>query len=73
MAALVNLKKEMAGADVTVEAVAAALNVHRNTVANKIDGVSKFTFDEAQIIRDKFFPGLGLEYLFDSSGVREAG
>jgi plasmid maintenance system antidote protein VapI len=64
--ALRNLKKEMAGADITVEAVADALKVHRNTVANKIDGSSKFTVDEAFRIRDKFFPKLGLEYLFQN-------
>ena len=62
--ALINLKKEMAGADISVEAVAATLNVHRNTAANKIDGTTKITFEEAVAIRDKFFPDMGLEYLF---------
>jgi hypothetical protein len=62
--ALINLKKEMAGADVSVEAVAALLGIHRNTVSNKIDGASKITFEEALKIRKKFFPKLGLEYLF---------
>ena len=62
--ALINLKKEMAGADVSIEAIAAELRVHRNTVANKIDGSSKFTIDEAFKIQGKFFPRLGLAYLF---------
>lgn len=62
--ALINLKKEMAGADITIEALAAELRVHRNTVANKIDGNSKFTIDEAFKIQNKFFPCLGLAYLF---------
>ncbi|MBR4624072.1 MAG: XRE family transcriptional regulator [Alphaproteobacteria bacterium] len=62
--ALINLKKEMAGADVSIEAVAAEIGVHRNTASNKIDGITKITFEEAVKIRNKFFPKLGLEYLF---------
>ena len=64
--ALRNLKREMAAADVTVEAIADTIKVHRNTAANKIDGVTKITFDEAVAIRDKFFPGIGLEYLYQN-------
>lgn len=64
--ALKNLKREMAASDVTVEAIADAIKVHRNTAANKIDGVTKITFDEAVAIRDKFFPGIGLEYLYQN-------
>lgn len=37
-----------------------------DTAANKIDGVTKITFDEAVAIRDKFFPGIGLEYLYQN-------
>lgn len=62
--ALINLKKEMAGASITVDSIAKALKVHRNTVTNKIEGETAFTFDEALVIRKKFFPKLGLEYLF---------
>ncbi len=65
--ALVNLKKEMAGADVSIEAIAAELKVHRNTVSNKLDGASKFTIDEAFKIHDKFFPTVGMAYLFKDS------
>lgn len=66
--ATINLKKEMAGADVTIEAVAAVLGVHRNTVSNKIDGNTKFTVDEAFKIRNAFFPTMGIEYLFEDEG-----
>ncbi len=62
--ALINLKKEMAGADISIESLAAELRVHRNTVANKLDGTSKFTVEEAFKIQEKFFPDLGLAYLF---------
>ncbi|MBR3632731.1 MAG: XRE family transcriptional regulator [Elusimicrobiaceae bacterium] len=62
--ALINLKKEMAGADISIETLAAELRVHRNTIANKIDGTSKFTVEEAFKIQEKFFPNLGLAYLF---------
>lgn len=74
--ALINLKKEMAGADVSVEAMAQFLQLHRNTVANKIEGASKFTIDEAFKIQERFFPGLGLAYLFKESpgaGDQKAG
>lgn len=71
--ALINLKKEMAGADISVEALAQFLQLHRNTVSNKIEGTSKFTVDEAFKIQEKFFPGIGLAYLFkesDSTSVK---
>lgn len=62
--ALINLKKEMAGKDISIEEMAQFLQLHRNTVANKIDGSSKFTIDEAFKVHDKFFPEVGLAYLF---------
>ena len=65
--ALINLKKEMAGKDISIEEMAQFLQVHRNTVANKIDGSSKFTIDEAFKVHDKFFPEVGLAYLFKES------
>ncbi len=65
--ALINLKKEMAGKDISIEEMAQFLQLHRNTVANKIDGSSKFTIDEAFKVHDKFFPEVGLAYLFKES------
>lgn len=59
-----NLRAEMARERVTIGAVADLIGRTRDTVANKIDGDSNFTIEEAQEIRDKFFPGLTLEYLF---------
>ena len=65
--ALINLRKEMAGANVTVEKIAQLLGVHRNTVSNKIDGETKFTVDEAFKIHDTYFPDIGIEHLFKES------
>ena len=51
-----NLKGEMAKKNVTIEEIAECLNVHRNSVANKINGRSKFSISEAFKIQKKFFP-----------------
>ena len=59
-----NLKAEMAKADITVEAIAEALGIHRNSASNKINGKSKFTIKEAFEIKTMFFPTLSLDYLF---------
>ena len=59
-----NLKGEMAKKNVTIEEIAECLNVHRNSVANKINGRSKFSISEAFKIQKNFFPELEVEYLF---------
>lgn len=64
--ALVNLKKEMAAKEITIESIANLLHVHRNTVANRLDGVGKFSIEEGFAIKQKFFPDLGIIYLFES-------
>ena len=70
--ALINLKKEMAGENVTVEQMADFLHLHRNTVSNKIEGVSKFTIDEAFKVQEHFFPKVGIAYLFADSSEQKA-
>lgn len=59
-----NLKAEMARRDITIGSIADFLEVRLGTVSDKINGRSKFYFQEARRIRDKFFPDLSLEYLF---------
>ena len=54
---------EMAKKRITIEAVSSCLSTHRNTVSNKLNGGS-FSIEEAEIIRNTFFPGIELEYLF---------
>lgn len=46
-----NLKAEMARKDITIESMAQMLGIHRNSVANKLNGASSFSIEEAMKIR----------------------
>ena len=59
-----NLKAEMGRKNVTIEAVAKILEIHRNSVANNLNGTSSFTIEEAMKIKNTFFPNLEYRYLF---------
>lgn len=59
-----NLKAEMARKDITIESMAQMLGIHRNSVANKLNGASSFSIEEAMKIRGIFFPDLEYKYLF---------
>lgn len=61
---------EMAKNNVSIEMLSSALNIHRNTASNKLNGGS-FSIEEAEVIRDTFFPGMELEYLFKKSSAPE--
>ena len=52
-----NLKAEMARKDITIESMAQMLGIHRNSVANKLNGASSFSIEEAMKIRGKLLPG----------------
>lgn len=70
-----NLKAQMAKQSVTMEQLSKLLNIHRNTVANKLDGGS-FTIEEAFKIKDYLFREYELPYLFqrtDTPDVSAAG
>lgn len=54
----INLKGEMAKNGITIEAIAKLLGIHRNSAANKINGDSSFTIDEAITIQRSFFQSL---------------
>lgn len=59
-----NLKAAMSQKGITVDAMAKVLNVHRNTVQNKLEGESEFTFGQAQLISEVMFPEYTMKYLF---------
>lgn len=59
-----NLKAEMGRCDVTIEAISKTLGIHRNSVANKLNGASSFSIEEAMKIHNAFFPNMGYKYLF---------
>ena len=61
-----NLKGEMARENITIEEISKLLGIHRNSVANKLNGDSAFTIDEAFKIQETYFPKLSLSYLFST-------
>lgn len=62
-----NLIGEMAKRKVSKEDLSKLLGIHWNSVANKINGSSSFTVDEAVRIRDEYFPEWKIEDLFQKS------
>ena len=59
-----NLRGELAKRRVSIEDIANLLGVDRNTVANKLNGKSAFSIDQAMKIQEAFFPDLELRWLF---------
>ena len=59
-----NLQAEMVRSNLTADDIATAIRKGTRTAADKVRGKFSFTFPEALIIRDAFFPGMRLEYLF---------
>ena len=55
---------ELAKKKITNASIARELDIHPNSVYNKLHGESSFTVDEAIKIRDTFFPGTDLTKLF---------
>ena len=60
----INLRGEMAKRKVSIENLATLLDIHRNSVANKLDGDSAFSVEQAFKIQERYFPDLELKYLF---------
>lgn len=67
-----NLRAEMARHNVEIGHLAELLNLRRGAVGNKINGRSRFFYDEAVIIKNHFFPNCELEYLFESDDHKTA-
>lgn len=59
-----NLQAEMVRNGVTSSNLASAIKKTDRSVRDKLAGKSYFGIDEAINIRDAFFPGMTLEYLF---------
>lgn len=64
MALFKNLRAEMARHDVSVGNLADVLNVRYATASDKLNGRSRFYYEEVEIIRNTFFPKMSIEYLF---------
>ena len=62
-----NLEAEMVRNGIKNEDLAKAIERDERTIRNKKSGTTEFTFNEALVIRNKFFPVHALEYLFEQS------
>lgn len=60
----INLRGEMAKRKVSIESISELLKIHRNSVANKLNGNSAFSIEQAMLIQETFFPDLEMKYLF---------
>lgn len=68
-----NLRGEMAKKGISIEELAKLLGIHRNSVANKLNGDTSFTIDEAFKIHEVYFPQLSLDFLFQKNTSTEKG
>ena len=62
-----NLEAEMSRSGIKNDDIAKVIDKDERTVRNKKAGITPFTFNETILIRDKFFPKLTLEYLFEKA------
>ena len=65
-----NLEAEMKRSGVSREDIAEALELHVSGVYLMLSGKRNLPIYRAKIIRDKFFPQMKLDYLFDQSPDR---
>lgn len=68
-----NLRAEMARNQVKTVDISSVIKRSDRAVRLKIAGENAFTVPEAVAIRDRFFPGLSLEYLFARPDTGQAG
>lgn len=59
-----NLKAEMIRRNISLFDVSKIINKSERCTRDKVSGKAGFTFLESMKIRDKYFPGMDLEYLF---------
>lgn len=64
-----NLHTIMRNHGISQSQIASLLNIRPATVSDKINGKTRFYFDEAEKIKNVFFPGYEIEYLFSSKNV----
>lgn len=64
-----NLKKEMERNGVTIDDISKYLELHRNTVSNKINGITPLSVEEGIKIRNAFFEYADFQYLFKKTAA----
>lgn len=62
-----NIENEMPRFNVTYFDIQRVLDCSEKTVRNKLNGVTDFTYSEVKRLRDELFPGMSIEYLFDTN------
>ncbi len=62
-----NLSAEMARYGVSKEDLRVLLSCTDKTVSNKLNDTTEFSISEAMKVRDSFFLGMRLEYLFSQN------
>lgn len=67
-----NLRAEMERYGVTVANIQKILGCSEKTVRNKINGETDFTLPEAFKIKNEFFKGYTLEYLFATDTAQKS-
>ena len=66
-----NLRTAMDRERITMDNLAECIDVHRNTVSNKINGETPFTYDEVVSIHRTHFPLYDMSWLFKRIGRKE--
>lgn len=61
---LQNLRAEMTRRNIGPSDIGRAINKSTRTASDKVSGRYPFTINEAKVIRDTFFQGMDLEFLF---------
>lgn len=67
-----NIRKAMDAKSISIEAMANILHLHRNSVANKINGKCPFSVDEAFKLRDTLFKEYNIDYLFSPESTDDS-
>lgn len=68
---LSNLKAEMVRANVTVAEIADFSGKSWRTISDRIKGKGQFPIPDAIKVKNTFFPGMDLEYLFAQADTRQ--
>ncbi len=61
---LCNLRAEMARRNISNNDLAMTIGKTDRSIRDKIRGLYEFSLPEAALIRNRYFPGMSLEYLF---------
>lgn len=64
-----NLKALMAVKGISIETLARLVNLHRDTVKNKLNGESEFSYGQAELIQETLFPEYNIRYIFRRTTV----